>query len=98
MRIKVEILPWLSDSMRPGVVGSLRLEHQLEGSTFGDLMEELSKADPAFARLIYDREARELRYPARAVVNQQLLEFLQGMETRLSDGDAVTLMATYTGG
>lgn len=98
MRIRVEILPWLSDSLKPGTVGSLRFEHQLEGRTVGDLLDELAAADPAFERLLYDRQARELRYPARAIVNGQLLEFLQGMETPLSEGDTVSLMATYTGG
>ncbi|MGE5617883.1 MAG: MoaD/ThiS family protein [Sphingomonadaceae bacterium] len=98
MRINVEILPWLSNSMRPGSLGSIRLEHELRGKTFGDLMVELSEVDPAFAQLIFDRKARELRYPARAIVNDQLLEFLQGMDTKLSDGDTVAIIATYTGG
>ncbi|MHB0867933.1 MAG: MoaD/ThiS family protein [Chloroflexota bacterium] len=98
MRVRVEILPWLSTSMRPGSLGSISLEHRLKGTTFGDLMEELSESDPSFAQLIFDLGARELRFPARAIVNGQLLEFLQGLETRLSDGDNVAIMATYTGG
>ncbi len=98
MRIKVEILPWLSDTMRPGSIGSLRFEHQMVGATVGDLLEELSQVDAAFGQLIYDRQSRELRYPVRAIVNEQLLEFLHGLDTKLSDGDTVTFMAAYTGG
>lgn len=98
MRIKVEILPWLSTSMRPGSMGSIRFEHQLAGSTFRELLDELVEADPAFGQIVYDRESREMRYPAIAVVNKQLLELLGGLETKLADGDSVTLMATYTGG
>ena len=98
MRVKVEILPWFSTTLRPGSIGSLRFEHQLKGSTVGDLLDELAAADPAFERLLYDRQARELRYPARAIVNGQLLEFLQGLDTPLSEGDTVSLMAAYTGG
>ncbi len=98
MRIKVEILPWLSNSMRPQHIGSIRFEHQLAGSSFRDLVREISDSDPAFAKLIYDREADELRFPARAVVNDRLLEFLQGLDTVLNEGDTVTFMATYTGG
>ncbi len=98
MRILVEILPWLSTTMRPGTSGRIRFEHQLAGTTFRDLLEEVARADPAFAGLIYDLETREMRYPALAVVNEQLLEFRQGLETRLSEGDTVTFMAAYTGG
>ncbi len=98
MRVNVEILPWLSGTMRPGTTGTLRFEHQLAGSSFGDLLDELATVDPTFEALIYDRETRELRYPVRAIVNQQLLEFLQGPETKLSEGDMVAFMAAYTGG
>ena len=98
MRINVEILPWLSNTLRQGTIGSLRFEHDVVGSTVADLLESLAAADPAFERLIYDRQARELRYPARAIVNGQLLEFLQGLDTQLAEGDTISLMATYTGG
>ncbi len=98
MRIQVEILPWLSSTMRPGSSGRIRFEHDLAGSSVRDLLEEVSRADPAFAGLIYDLETREMRYPVLAVVNEQLLEFRQGLETGLSEGDTVTFMAAYTGG
>ncbi len=98
MRIRVEILPWLSTSMRPGTTGRIQFDHQLAGSTFRDLLEELAAQDESFATVVYDRDARQLRYPALAVVNDRLLEFLQGLDTGLSDGDTVTFMAAYTGG
>lgn len=98
MQVKVEILPWLSTQMRPGTTGRISLEHGLAGSTMRDLLEELASADPVFAQMIYDRQSRELRYPALVVVNDQLLDLLQGLDTPLSAGDAVTFMATYVGG
>lgn len=98
MQVKIEILPWLSSSLRPGTVGTIRFEHRLSGTTFRDLLEGLAEVEPGFDRLIYDRENRELRYPARAIVNEQLLEFLGGMNTALHDGDTVAFMAAYTGG
>ncbi len=98
MRVKVEILPWISQSMRPNVVGSIRFEHCMSGTSFRDLMLEMAESDPDVARIIYDRDRDELRFPVKAVINEQLLEFLQGMGTELSEGDSVTLMATYTGG
>ncbi|MGI5838022.1 MAG: MoaD/ThiS family protein [Chloroflexota bacterium] len=98
MLIHVEILPWLSNSMRPNQLGSIKFEHESSGTSFRDLLEELSKADPAFANLIYDSEAGEMRYPAQALVNGQFLHFLGGLDAKISDGDIVTFIATYTGG
>ena len=96
--IKVEILPWLSSSMRPEATGKIALEHQLSGSTLRHLAEELSESDEDFARVVIDREEATLRYPALVAVNDQLLEFLKGLDTELHDGDTVTFMAAYTGG
>jgi molybdopterin converting factor small subunit len=98
MLIKVEILPWLSSSMRPDATSKIELEHALAGSTLRSLAEELSERDEDFARVVYDREEGALRYPALVAVNDQLLEFLKGLDTELHDGDTVTFMAAYTGG
>ena len=98
MRVKVEILPWLSTAMRPGHIGSIQFEHQLVGSSFRDLLKELSEIDPAFANLIYDAKAGEIRYPAQAIVNERFLQSLGGLDAKLSEGDTVVFLATYTGG
>lgn len=98
MRIKVEILPWLSNSMRPGHIGSIRFEHELAGSSFRDLLDELARDDAAFAELIYDPQSGDMKYPAQGIVNGKLLEFLGGLDARLSAGDTATFIATYTGG
>jgi molybdopterin converting factor small subunit len=84
--------------MRPGSVGSIKLEHRLLGSSFRALMEELCSVEPAVATLLYDSEKHELRYPVKAAVNDKLIDFNGGMEAVLSDGDNVTIMAAYTGG
>jgi len=84
--------------MRNREVGRIRFEHELKGTTFRDLLEELSGQDTSFARVVYDQSIREMRYPAVAAINDQLMEFTGGLETPLSEGDRVVLMATYTGG
>lgn len=98
MLIRIEILPWLSTAIRPEVTGRMIVEHLLRGATLRDLLREMSEADPAFARVVFDPEKNEMRYPALGVVNDQLVEFLKGLDTRLTGGDRVTLMAAYTGG
>ena len=98
MLIKVEILPWLSTSIRPDVTGRIVLEHHLRGTTLRDLLREISEEDPEFARVVFDLDRNEMRYPALGVVNDKLVEFLRGLDTALAGGDSVTLMAAYTGG
>jgi molybdopterin converting factor small subunit len=98
MLIKVEILPWLSSSMRPEATSKIEMEHTMAGSTLRDLAEEMSERDEDFARVVFDRGEGALRYPALVAVNDQLLEFLRGLDTELHDGDTVTFMAAYTGG
>lgn len=98
MRVKVEILPWLSTMMKPRVTGRLAFDHDLAGSSFRDLLRELAKADPDFERVVFDSQGGEMRYPALAIMNDKLLEFLNGLETPLSEGDSVVFMAAYTGG
>ncbi len=98
MLIRIEILPWLSTAIRSEVTGRMTLEHHLEGATLRDLLREMSEVDPAFARVVFDLGRDEMRYPALGVINDQLVEFLKGLDTRLAEGDRVTLMAAYTGG
>lgn len=98
MKVKVEILPWLSSAMHPEVTGRIALEHDLRGRTFRDLLRELSERDERFAAVVFDTDKDEMRYPALGVVNEKLLEFAGGLDRTLEDGDSVTLMAAYTGG
>ncbi len=84
--------------MRSDATGRIALEHDLRGETLRDLLRELAGEDPGFAKVVFDLEHDELRYPALGVLNDRLLEFVGGLETRLAEGDTVTLMAAYTGG
>ncbi len=98
MKITVEILPWLSTSMRPEVTGRIVVEHDLKGETFRDLLRELAESDSSFASIVFDLQKGEMRYPALGIINDKLLEFSGGLDAGLSEGDSVTLMAAYTGG
>ncbi len=98
MLVKIEILPWLSTAIHSDVTGRMTLEHNLRGTTLRDLLREISEADSDFARVVFDLDRDEMRYPALGVINDQLIEFLKGLDTRLAEGDKITLMAAYTGG
>jgi len=66
--------------------GSHRVEVELpEGSTVRDLLERL----PGSVRGRVLAEDGNIRWPAMVLVNGRRVEFLEGLDTRLRDGDVV---------
>lgn len=71
------------------VMGSFQLEVELEeGATVKDLIEVLnSQVYEGFKDLVL--EGDEPKYPVEIAVNGRRIEFLDGLDTRLRDGDRV---------
>ena len=72
-------------------VGRFEVEAELpEGATVRDLIDYIDRrVKPGFRRLVLDDEGRGLRYPVEVAVNGRRIDFLEGLETRLRDGDRV---------
>ncbi|ABM80861.1 MoaD/ThiS family protein [Hyperthermus butylicus] len=72
------------------LMGRFELEIELaEGATVRDLIEYIdSQVKPGFKSWILD-EKGEPRYPVEIAVNGRRIDFLDGLETRLKDGDRV---------
>ena len=71
------------------VMGAFQVDMELEdGSTIRDLIEKLdSQVYRGFKDLILEGE--ELRHPVEIAVNGRRIDFLEGLDTRLRDGDRV---------
>ncbi len=83
MRVEVRFLQELIK-----VAGTHRLYLELpEGSTVRDLLEKL----PEEVRRIVLDESGNVRWPAEIAVNGRRIEFLDGLDTRLRDGDVVVV-------
>lgn len=87
MRVKVKPLGFLRDLAESAVV-EVELK---EGSTVGDLIEELDRRYRGF------KEAIKKPYVTIAV-NGREIEFAKGFETELSDGSVVAFLPPYAGG
>ena len=71
------------------VMGAFQVDMELEdGSTIRDLIEKLdSQVYRGFKDLILEGET--LRHPVEIAVNGRRIDFLDGLDTRLRDGDRV---------
>ena len=72
------------------MIGRFEVEVELpEGATVRDLIEYIdSKIKEGFKGRVLD-EKGEVRYPIEIAVNGRRIEFLEGLNTRLKDGDRV---------
>ena len=83
MKVKVRFLQELYQ-----LAGKHEIEYELpEGSTVRELLEILPEN---VKKTILD-EKGEVRYPAEIAVNGRRIEFLEGLNTKLNDGDVVVV-------
>lgn len=73
-------------------------EEAEEGSTVGDVIRKLANKYPAFSDVIFDGRADMLSGQVIVVLNDRLLEALNGLDTRIRDGDVIRLFPVVAGG
>ena len=97
--IQIVIMPWLSDAF--GSEGSQRvvLGEQIDpGSSLKEVLHLLAVKYEPFGSTIFDVRSERVRNHARVVVNDRLMELLEGVDTVLKDGDQLIFLAAYSGG
>jgi len=96
VRVKVEYLGHIKN-----MLGSRR-EEELEiqdDSSIGDLLVLLSeKHGESFKKALYEAGGKDIKSNFIATVNGYLLNQLNGVETKLKNGDHVVLMPIVSGG
>lgn len=96
MRVKVEYLGHIKN-----MVGSRR-EEEVEisdDSSISDLLMVLSeKHGESFKKALYEAGGKDIKSNFIATVNGYLLNQLNGVETKLKNGDHVVLMPIVSGG
>ena len=78
------------------VVGGQK-ELMVEGATIADLLANIGRQYPGFREQIAD-EAGELHRFVNIYLNDEDIRYLQGTNTLLSDGDAVSILPALAGG
>jgi molybdopterin synthase sulfur carrier subunit len=70
-----------------------------EDMTVGDLLDELvKKYGDEFKRQIFDSEIGKLRSYVRILLNGRDIDFLNGLGTKLNNGDVLALFPPIAGG
>ena len=96
LKVKVEYLGHIKN-----ILGSRREEEVdvNEDASVSDLLSELSrKHGDSFRKAIYEAGGRDIKSNFIATVNGYLLNQLNGVQTKLKNGDKVVLMPIVSGG
>lgn len=96
--VHLEIMPWLSQAL--GAEDSrLVLEEEIEeGETVGKLLARIAARHERFGELVLDAETGGLKGYVSVTFNGRLLELLEGLQTKTSDGDTIVLLPAFAGG
>ena len=96
MRVKVEYLGHIKN-----ILGSRREEEidVEDNASISDLLVALSeKHGESFKKALYEAGCKDIKSNFMATVNGYLLNQLNGVETKLKNGDHVVLMPIVSGG
>lgn len=70
---------------------------ECEGSTINDLIDSLEDSCPGIKKSLCDDSGKPRRF-VNFYVNSEDIRFLDGVETRLKDGDEVSIVPAVAGG
>jgi len=94
--VEVKIISWLGDMILGEEPKNLSLQME-EGNTIIDLLNKLVAEYKPARDVLFNTEGRLHGY-VRIIINGRFMEFLDGLETKLHNGDKVMLLPSYAGG
>ncbi len=96
LKIKVEYLGHIKNILGSGREEEIEVD---DDSSIRDLLTALSeKHGDSFKNAVYEAGGKDIKSNFMATVNGYLLNQLNGLETKLKNGDHVTLMPIVSGG
>jgi molybdopterin converting factor small subunit len=98
--VHVELLSWLADTVdRENASKDTVLVQEIDdGNTVRDLLVRLADIYPRFGKSVFDVKDRKLSGMVAVFYNGQHIELVNGLETRLNQGDSLTLAPIIEGG
>lgn len=100
IKVKVEYLSGMPETLRLTQTDEeIVLENtNEEDETVRNLLEHLAIKYPRFNELFFDTASRKLNGRLTIFCNSRRFELLNGLNTKLKDGDVITLMPPIEGG
>ncbi len=98
--VHLEILPPLADTLDiDSKSDTVILEQEIEEDiTIRDILNRLSVKYQRFADVVFDIKAQKQTERVNIFLNGRNLELINGLATKLSDGDTLTFIAPIVGG
>lgn len=99
-KVRLEFLGWLADTLNiEGTGREVILEAANEGGkTVQDLLTELATKYPRFGQIVFNLKDSKLNDGVSIFLNGGHMELLNGLGTKLNDGDVLTLVPAMQGG
>ena len=96
--VRLEVLPGISEVFGAQGVGHIVLDEETEdGATVGDVVRKLATEHKAFGNTVFDAAPEKLSGYVSIVLNDRLLESLDGLDTAVKDGDVIKLFPVIAG-
>ncbi len=98
-KVSLKISPSLAGILNAQGSDWLTVEEEMrEGATIGDLLTVLALSYTAFRKVIFNPDIKKISNQVLVVLNDSLVPSVDVIETKLNDGDMVTLLPDYYGG
>jgi molybdopterin converting factor small subunit len=98
-KVQLKIPPFFAYIMDPTASDWFILEREIgKGATIRDFLTDLASNNSGFREVVFNPDEGIVGDQIGIVINQKLLDIPREMDTKLSDGDVVTLLPVYAGG
>ncbi len=98
-RVRIRLPSHIARALDPRSTGWLELEQEIgAGTTVRDLLSGLVLSYPGFRQWVFNPDVGAVNEQINVVLNDELLTFAEISETRLAEGDTVSLLPIYSGG
>ena len=98
-KVQLKIPPFFAYIMDSSASDWFVVEREIgEETTVCGLLTDLALSNPGFREVVFNPDKGTISDQINIVLNQKLLNFPREMDTKLSDGDVITLLPMYSGG
>lgn len=98
-KVHLEILGWLTETLGIEGTNEIIFDQEIEGDkTVKDLLNQLAPRYQRFRQMVFDVKAQKLTGRVGIFFNGHILESVNGLETKLKDGDILTFIPPMVGG
>ena len=98
-KVQLKIPPFFAYIMDSNASDWFVLEKEIGiETTICNLLTDIALSNSEFRKVVFNPDTGTISDQINIILNQKLINFPRGMETKLSDGDVVTLLPMYSGG